>query len=69
MEPRLTVLFLSVADRKNPKRTEGHRRMIEEIDEETRVETRMYQIYFECGFPLFVMVGESNTVICAPFNM
>ena len=45
MEPRLTVLFSGVGDRKNPKRTEGHRRMTEEIDEETRVEMRMYQIY------------------------
>lgn len=45
MELSLTVFFLGVADRKNPKRTEGHRRMIEEIDKETRVETRIYQIY------------------------
>ena len=45
MEPSLTALFLGRADRKNPKRTEGHRRMIEEIDEETRVKMRMYQIY------------------------
>ena len=45
MEPSLTALFLGIADRKNPKRTEGHRRMIEEIDEETRVKMRMYQIY------------------------
>lgn len=59
MEPRLTVLFLSVADRKNPKRTEGHRRMIEEIDEETRVETRMYQIYL-AGVEMLVFISLTN---------
>ena len=59
MEPRLTVLFLSVADRKNPKRTEGHRRMIEEIDEETRVETRMYQIYL-AGVEMLLFISLTN---------
>ena len=59
MEPRLTVLFLSVADRKNPKRTGGHRRMIEEIDEETRVETRMYQIYL-AGVEMLVFISLTN---------
>lgn len=59
MEPRLTVLFSGVGDRKNPKRTESHRRTIEGIDEETRVETRMYQIYL-AGIEMLAFISSTN---------